>query len=132
MGIIQDFENIFKPASVQADEAFVMNLVTQVKTGVTAVKSDINSAINWLVAQQPGISADVAAAEAFATAMGVIGNPAVAAAIEAANVALAALSALATSAATGATTLAELKAAYAAVKNALGLASTATAAAASA
>jgi hypothetical protein len=127
MGIISDIENLFSPSSVTADEAFVQNLLTEVKGGVAAVKTDMTSSINWLVAQEAGVSADVAALEAFATAMGAAANPVVATAIEAANVAVQALAALKTSATAGASTMAEIQAAYAAIKQALGLASTATA-----
>lgn len=116
MSILSDFEAFF-----QKDEAFVLGVIVDIKSGVAVIEADIASANAWIVAHATTITADIESIVGIIQAAGAAGlvfPSGVAAAVVTANAAVAALNAYASAAGSGTSTANALIAGYTAAKQA--------------
>lgn len=112
-------------------EEFVEGVIIKIKQGVMIAETDLNDVIKWGIANAPAIATDVTAVAGAVAQVGFAGNPAMAAAVSAAELAVDGLKAAAATpnAGTG-NVAANIQAAlnvYAAVQTAKGAAATAKA-----
>ena len=114
-----------------ATEHDVIAVIEAIKKDIPVIESDIAAALRWVARQTPTIAADLQTTEALVTAVGAAGNPNVAAAIAAANIAVAGLNAFAASYNSGKPSAEAVVQGYVALKNASSAASAAASAAAS-
>lgn len=99
-------------------ESDVVAIVIKIKTEEEVIASEINSALHWIASNTPAIAADIEAVVGIAETVGVAGNPEVAAAIVAANVAVTALNAFANASNSGKSNTQAVLSGYVAVKQA--------------
>lgn len=113
-------------------EQSVINTIVQIKQGLAVAVADVELALNWTIKNSGSIAKDITTLTSVITELGLAGNPSIAAAVLAANVAVAALNAVAAASNAGDTQTAILVAGYNASKQAaiahakIGLAITAT------
>lgn len=110
-------------------EADVVAVVAKIKTEEEVVASEINSALHWIASNTPAIAADIESVVGIAETVGVAGNPEVAAAIAAANIAVTALNAFASASNSGKSNTQAVLSGYVAVKQAQAAVASAAAAA---
>lgn len=97
-----DLESNVSHFFVEAEQD-VVKVVAQVKADIDVAIQDIDSALKWLANQTPAIAAGLATAASLIEQVGLVSNPEVAAAIQAANIAVQGLNAFAAAANTGKT-----------------------------
>jgi len=108
-------------------EQEVLKVVTAIKQDAEVAQSEINSALHWIASNAPTISAQIIQVVNLVEAFGVVGNPTVAAAVEAANLAVAGLNAFAAASTGGKSNTQSVIDGYSAVKKAQASIASATA-----
>ena len=101
---------------VQITEAWVVKQLHAVENGIKVAEQDAVKAVTWILDHYTQIAQDVAALIGVAAVTGADANPAVAAALEAANKLSAGIAAFQAKHAAGATTLDAAASAYSAAK----------------
>jgi hypothetical protein len=111
----------------QTTESDVLRIIANIKKDIAVVESDINSALKWIADNAGTITSDIEAVLGVVQAVG-IANPAVEAAVTAANSAVSALNAYAQAYQNGRGTPKAVVAGYSAFKQAQAAAATAASA----
>lgn len=110
-------------------EADVQAIITNIKSDVAVVESDIDAALHWIASNETPISNAIIQVVNLIEAFGVAGNPEVAAGVAAANLAVQGLNAFAGAVSSGQNDVQSVITGYAAVKQAQAQIAAATAAA---
>lgn len=84
-----------------ATEAEILTIAMKIRADIAIAEADVNKALNWVNSNIPTIVRDINAVTSIVISLGLAGQPNVAAAVAAANVAVATLNAFAAARAAG-------------------------------